>query len=1346
MAPLNPATHKSHRGCGVGSSVPGHSGQGFGMMEMDLELPLRRTSQHEPPAPLQLVYSPSSSHLPILSRLVLAVKGRGARTTGALSILLVAALALGGAAGCNGETTLQPARGITLAAQESRTTPNAPPPSLLLPGEKGLIETSDLTDDSPLPRWLTFASGTRTFSSTLASLAIRVTAMDDSMPQMRSEATFALTADEVNDPPTTPALEAQTWTEGQENSYTVPEFTDPEGGTVTYTAVVLVDATTTALPSWLTFNEDTRTFRGTPQNADTPVDITIQVTATDDASPPLAASATFTLSVPDINQRPPAPSVSDQTAVIGRLFTYQFAAVTDPDGDTTLIYNVSLINGNPVSTTMWLTFDPDTRTFSGTPRVNVVSLNDPITIQVSVDDPGGLSGRDTFMVTVVANQAPSAPAIGPQSATEDVAFGYTVPEFDDPEGDMVAYMAVLATGTTLADGTTPADGTSLPDWLTFNATSRVLSGTPADAVTPATLMIRITAADDGTPAASSSVTFALNVREVNVAPVAVDDTISTAVDEGGTLEVQSSTLLDNDTDADVPANTLTITAVGNLSNSNSAAALSGDGTTVTYTHDGSETTSGGFTYTVSDGATSTPGTDTATVTVVVTPVNDAPVANAGPGQTVTPGSAVFLDGSGSSDAEDSTLTYTWSQTSGDNVTLSSTTVAMLTFTAPVVPQGQPSLTLDFSLVVSDGTVDSVADSVTITVLPPRVPGVPQSLSLTEGHRQVTVSWAAPSDVGNPALTGYSVQYREVSNPEVPWQTWMRPTTDVATSTTTVITGLTNGTAYQVRVAAVNSRGTGSYTAARSATPADVLRVPGVPQNLSLTEGHRQITVSWAAPSDMGNPALTSYSVQYREVSNPEVPWQTWMRPTTDVATSTATVITGLTNGTAYQVQVAAVNSRGTGSYTAAPSATPAVPISTPPPTSSEEQQRQQPDLSPDFGDNMVDDQVWSQDERVRLSLPVASGGDGELRYRLSPPLPSGLRFDADGRTISGTPTETLARTRFTFMARDQDGDRAELRFFITVTGLPPVDVPDPEDGASTLVVTRTGEASVPLTLGDEIMEVRVTADIESEGTRLTLQADPALESLAEVEFSAVTDTEVLGAEPPSGFRIAGSQTIVSITLMDGQGERIRELDNAVTVCLPVSDALLVEAGGQKLALLHYDETEGWTTLADSEVRTLEDGMMVVCAEATRFSPFAVGYGEEPTPTPMPTATATPTPSPTPTPVPSLTPTPEPIATPTPTATPIPTPTPTATLIPTPTPTLTVTPIPTPMPIPTATATPTPTTTTAPVTSPATSTAPVPEAREGGVSVWIWVVIGLVLASMAVVGAIVTLTRAWHRRG
>ena len=100
-----------------------------------------------------------------------------------------------------------------------------------------------------------------------------------------------------------------------------------------------------------------------------------------------------------------------------------------------------------------------------------------------------------------------------------------------------------------------------------------------------------------------------------------------------------------------------------------------------------------------------------TVTIAAATGNTAPVANAGPDQSVQVGASVILDGSASTDADRNALTYHWALTAkpaGSAATLANSTTAMPNFIADVVGQyiGQ--------LIVNDGTVNSAPDTVIVT--------------------------------------------------------------------------------------------------------------------------------------------------------------------------------------------------------------------------------------------------------------------------------------------------------------------------------------------------------------------------------------------------------------------------------------------------------------------------------------------------------------------------------------------------------------------------------------------------------------------------------------------------------
>lgn len=96
--------------------------------------------------------------------------------------------------------------------------------------------------------------------------------------------------------------------------------------------------------------------------------------------------------------------------------------------------------------------------------------------------------------------------------------------------------------------------------------------------------------------------------------------------------------------------------------------------------------------------------------VTVNAVNNAPTAIAGADVDVEVGLRVTLDGSTSSDPDGDEIDFTWTQVSGTEVSLQDAQTAAPWFDAM---QGG---TLEFELVVSDGFVSSVPDSVVVRML------------------------------------------------------------------------------------------------------------------------------------------------------------------------------------------------------------------------------------------------------------------------------------------------------------------------------------------------------------------------------------------------------------------------------------------------------------------------------------------------------------------------------------------------------------------------------------------------------------------------------------------------------
>ncbi len=364
-----------------------------------------------------------------------------------------------------------------------------------------------LSSGAALPGWLSFNAATRTFSGMpvngdVGTLNLRVTVTDLAGDSVGGN--FVLTVANVNDVPTLALpLAGQSATQGQAFACTVPvgSFVDIDAGDVlSYRATLSSGA---ALPGWLSFNAVTRTFSGTPANADVGV-INLRVTATDMAG--ASANGDFALSVANVNDAPILASpLANRTVTQDQAFSFSLPAgsFVDIDAGDSLSYRATLSSGAALPG--WLSFNATTRTFSGMPvNGDVGTLN----LRVTATDLAGASVGGNFVLTVAnVNDVPTlALPLAGQSATQGQAFSVSVPagSFADIDaGDVLSYRATLSSGA------------ALPGWLVFNAATQTFSGTPANADV-GVINLRVTATD--LAGASASGDFVLGIANVNDAP------------------------------------------------------------------------------------------------------------------------------------------------------------------------------------------------------------------------------------------------------------------------------------------------------------------------------------------------------------------------------------------------------------------------------------------------------------------------------------------------------------------------------------------------------------------------------------------------------------------------------------------------------------------------------------------------------------------------------------------------------------------------------------------------------------------------------------------------------------
>ncbi|MDF1554168.1 MAG: PKD domain-containing protein [Deferrisomatales bacterium] len=389
-----------------------------------------------------------------------------------------------------------------------------------------------------------------------------------------------------------------------------------------------------------------------------------------------SASDTVSVAVRDVNLPPVADAGPDQTVGEGAPVTLDGSNSRDPDAPN--LGSFAWVQTGGTGVTLAGSQGPQP-TFAAPA---LAGAGETLVFELTVTDTAGATDTDVVRVNVTrGNLPPVADAGTPVTVLPGAAVTLDGTRSFDPEGQPLTYGWLQTAG----------PGVALTGATTVNATFA------APGTDGASLRFELTVVD--AVGLSGAATVTVNVSAGNLPPVA-DAGQSQTVAPGATVTLSGANSSD-------PENT-TLTYAWVLVGGPVVALWEADQAVATFQAPDAGPSTLTFTLTVTDAAGLSASTS---VAVRVTAGDQPPVARATAPAQVAEGEAVTLDGAGSSDPENTALTYLWRLLDGPAMVLSDPTAAQPTFTAPAVDAAGASLV--FGLTVTDGA--GLGDSAQVTV-------------------------------------------------------------------------------------------------------------------------------------------------------------------------------------------------------------------------------------------------------------------------------------------------------------------------------------------------------------------------------------------------------------------------------------------------------------------------------------------------------------------------------------------------------------------------------------------------------------------------------------------------------